>query len=180
MNRFPVNFATLITHIRRMLTCAIFVAAFLPLTAQTPVAQTATLPGHVIKSLANATLIPHTPRMDKEQITLTVVLNLSDSASASALRQDMEDPNSANFKRTISQSEFTARFGPTQDAWNTVLAYLEAERLQAIARLSQPAHNECDRHARSGSAGLPCSRLTIIGWATEPSMPLPAIRLFRR
>lgn len=125
MNRFPANFAPMISHIRRMLMSAIFFAAILPLTAQTPVAQTATLPGHVIKSLANATLIPHTPQMDKEQITLTVVLNLSDPASASALRQEMEDPNSANFHRTISQSEFTARFGPSQDAWDTVLAYLQ-------------------------------------------------------
>src|SRR5579863_4147239 len=125
MNCFPANLAPLISHTRRMLMSAIFVAAVLPLTAQTPVAQTATLPGHVIKSLANATLIPHTPQMDKQQITLTVVLNLSDPASASALEQDIEDPYSENFHRTISQSEFTARFGPSQDAWDAVLAYLQ-------------------------------------------------------
>lgn len=115
----------LIAHIRRMLMSAILVAAVLPLTAQTPVAQTATLPGHVVRSLADATRIPHTLQMDKEQITLTVVLNLSDSAGAGALEQDMADPDSASFRRTISQSEFTARFGPSQDAWNTVLAYLQ-------------------------------------------------------
>jgi kumamolisin len=125
MNCFPANLAPLISHIRRMLMSTIFVANVLPLTAQTSVAQTGTLPGHVIKSLANATLVPHTPQMDKEQITLTVVLNLSDPVSASALEQDMEDPYSENFHRTISQSEFTARFGPTQDAWDTVLAYLQ-------------------------------------------------------
>jgi hypothetical protein len=53
MTRFPETFAPLIAHIRRMLMSAILVAAALPLTAQTPVAQTATLPGDGVKSLAS-------------------------------------------------------------------------------------------------------------------------------
>jgi Pro-kumamolisin, activation domain/IPT/TIG domain len=93
--------------------------------AQTAGVPSVALPGHVIKSLANTTLIPHTTQMDEEPITLTVVLNLSDPAGASALEQEMVDSNSANFQKTISPTEFTARFGPTQEAWNTVLAHLQ-------------------------------------------------------
>ena len=43
--------------------------------AQTP--GHASLPGHVIRALANATRLPHTRQMDEEPITVTVVLNLS-------------------------------------------------------------------------------------------------------
>ena len=53
MTRSPETSAPLIAHIRHMLTSAILVAAVLPLTAQTPVAQTATLPDQAAKSPAN-------------------------------------------------------------------------------------------------------------------------------
>ena len=97
----------------------------IPLAAQTASAPNATLPGHVVTSLANAALIPHNSQMDEEPITLTVVLNLSDPGGAKSLELEREDPNSANFHKTISQPEFTSRFGPTQDAWDAVLSYLE-------------------------------------------------------
>jgi subtilase family serine protease len=129
MTRLPAQFATLKARVRNLLTLAFALATVLPLAAQAPAAQTATLPGHVVKSLANATLIPHTPQMDEEQIRLTVVLKLSDPVGAGALEQEMADPNSANFHRTISPSEFAARFGPTQEAWDTVRAYLQQNGL---------------------------------------------------
>lgn len=108
---------------------ASLVAAALPLTAQTPVAQTRTLPGHVIQALPNATLVPHTQTMDEEQIKLTVVLALSDPAGAAAFKEDFEDANSANYHRIIGASEYTSRFGPSQDSYDKVLAYLEQNGL---------------------------------------------------
>jgi hypothetical protein len=106
------------------------IALAMPMAAQTSTATAATLPGHVVRGLSNATLLPHRSQMDKEQITLTVVLNLSDQESARALEQQMADPNSGNFHKVMSQPEFTARFGPSQEAWNTVLAYLQENGFQ--------------------------------------------------
>lgn len=109
---------------------AINTASVLPVSAQAPGIRTfATLPGHVVKALSKATLVPHTADMDEESITLTVVLNLSDPEGASALVQDIANPYSPNFKRTIRPDEYTARFGPTQEAWDAVLTYLEQNGL---------------------------------------------------
>lgn len=120
--------AKLITALKYAPALALSIALAMPLAAQT--SATATLPGHVVRSLSNATLVPHSSQMDQEQITLTVVLNLSDQLGASTLEQEMADPNSENFHKVMSQPEFTARFGPSQDAWNTVLAYLQQNGFQ--------------------------------------------------
>jgi hypothetical protein len=109
----------------RILLCAIALAS--PLAAQTP--NNASLPGHVIKALANATRLPHTPQMDEEPITVTVALNLSDPEGAKSLVEEYSNPTSPNYQRTITVSEFTARFGPSQEAWDTVLAYLQQNGL---------------------------------------------------
>src|SRR5580698_3519566 len=53
----------------------LFSAAVSPLAAQPAIGQTVTIPGHVIPALANATRLPHTPQIDQDQITVTVVLN---------------------------------------------------------------------------------------------------------
>ena len=84
------------THISAL---ALLFASLAPLAAQSPNAGLVTLPGHVIRALPNATPVPHTPQMDAQPITVTVVLNLSDPAGAAALEQDVTNPNSAIFDR---------------------------------------------------------------------------------
>ena len=111
------------THISAL---ALLFASLAPLAAQSPNAGLVALPGHVIRALPNATPVPHTPQMDTQPITVTVVLNLSDPAGAAALEQDVSNPNSANFRETIGASQFTARFGPSQQAYDTVLNYLQS------------------------------------------------------
>src|ERR1039457_1735697 len=107
----------------RPLALLLLLAAGLPLAAQS--ARQVTLPHHVVKALSNATRLPRTPQMDQDPIAFTVVLNLSDEAGRDALAQDQDDPASPNYHTIISLSEFTARFGPTQQAYDSVLAYLE-------------------------------------------------------
>jgi kumamolisin len=67
--------------------------------------------------------------MDEEPITVGVVLNLSDPEGAKALEEEHSDPTSPDYHRTITVSEFTSRFGPSWEAWNTVRAYLEQNGL---------------------------------------------------
>jgi hypothetical protein len=107
-------------------------AAVMPLAAQTAGVQNATLPGHVVSALAQATHLPHAAESDTEPITITVVLNLSDQAGADALKQDFADPISPNFQQTMGQAEYTARFGPSQESWDAVRAYLEANGFQIL------------------------------------------------
>jgi subtilase family serine protease len=67
--------------------------------------------------------------MDQEPITVTVVLRLSDPQGAKALEEEVSTPTSLNYHKTITVSEFTSRFGPSQETWNAVLAYLEQNGL---------------------------------------------------
>jgi hypothetical protein len=60
---------------------ALSIALAMPIAAQTSTAATATLPGHVLAALSHASLKPHTPEMDEDQIKLTAVLWLSDPAA---------------------------------------------------------------------------------------------------
>lgn len=101
----------------------------LPLAAEQTDAARVALPGHVVQSLAKATRVPHAPQMDNEPITLTVVLALSDPAGAKALGDGIADPNSPEYRRTIRPEEFRARFGPSQEAYDTVLGYLKENGL---------------------------------------------------
>ena len=119
---------------------AAFAMSASPLGAQP--AGYASLPGHVIRALANATRLPHTGQMDEEPMKVTVVLNLSDPQGAKALEEEYSTPTSLNYRRTISASEFRSRFGPSQEAWNTVLAYLEQNGLTM-------SHGTIDQRAMS-------------------------------
>lgn len=125
MAPLPASLAPLKSRIRLMLTCASFVAAVLPLAAQMPVAQTAVLPGHVLGILPKATHLPRNPERGNDQVTIEIVLRVTDEGGFMSFSQELEDPNSPNFHKPIQPEEFTARFGPTQEAYDKVLDYLE-------------------------------------------------------
>jgi subtilase family serine protease len=88
-------------------------------------AQSVTLSGHVPPILSQATVLPRTPPMDQDPLTVCVMLNLSDRAAYEAFRRDFNDPNSPNYRKPISGSEFTGRFGPSPEAYAAVLDYFQ-------------------------------------------------------
>ena len=112
----------------------VFAAALGPLAAQSPFQQRVSLPGHVLPKLRDATLLPRTAAMLQEPFTFTILLNLSDRAGADAFHKEMSDPASAQYHKTIPREEFTARFGPTQQSYDSVLAYLENCGLTVVER----------------------------------------------
>jgi hypothetical protein len=125
MTPFSATLAPLVAHIRRMLMSAILVAAVLPLSAQTPVAQTATLPGHVLGILPKANHLARDPQRGNDEITIEVVLKPSDEQGLATFLKELEDSNSPNYHRPLEPSEVTARFGPTLEAYDKVLDYFE-------------------------------------------------------
>ena len=132
MNRIISSSAKVRSSIRCLLPPALCALISLSLLGQGTGTPTAVLPGHVVKYIENATLLPHTNEMDEEPIQLTIVLTLADPAGAKVLEQEMADPNSLNFGRTISVAEFASRFGPTQEAYDTVLGYLEQNGFRLV------------------------------------------------
>jgi len=130
MTRFSATFAPVIANIRPLAVLALFVAATFPVFAQAPTAPNATLPGHVLGILPKATHLTRNAEQDNDIVTAEVVLKLSDESGFKAFSADLEDPNSPDYHRPIQPDEFTARFGPSQDAYDQVREYLEQSGLR--------------------------------------------------
>lgn len=90
--------------------------------AQSPPAR---VPGHVLGALPHATKQGKAPNAAGQPLTLTVVLNREDQAGFDAFVNDVHNPGSANFQHFASQADLTSRFGPSQPAYDAVLAHLQ-------------------------------------------------------
>ena len=90
-----------------------------------------TLPGHVPEAVARASLI-QAPTLqaksgDETPLALTVVLRRSDPAAFQAYLRDVYDPKSANFRKFLSPAQVAVRFGPSQQDYDAVRGYFEAQ-----------------------------------------------------
>src|SRR5580658_4546687 len=121
---------SLLKSIRLALVAAIVLS---PLAAQSTRSQNVTLPGHVLPALSKATRLPRTPLMDQDPLTFSVMLNLSDPAAYDAFRQDFNNPDSPNYRKTIAGGEFTSRFGPSPEAYSAVLNYFQQKGFTLVA-----------------------------------------------
>ena len=65
-----------------------------------------------------------------QTLSLDVVLALRDPTGLDSFLADIYNPASPNFHHFLSVAEFTAKFGPTQADYDTVLAYAKANGLQ--------------------------------------------------
>ena len=65
------------------------------------------------------------PLPRESTLTLTIVLNRDDPEGFGRFVREVQDPRSPNFRRFASQEELARRFGPTREAYDRVLAFLE-------------------------------------------------------
>ena len=56
-------------------------------------------------------------------------LRLRDQEELSAFLQDIYNPASPNFRHYLSVSQFTDRFGPSQEEYQAVLAFAKVHNL---------------------------------------------------
>ena len=56
-------------------------------------------------------------------MTLNIVLPVRDQAALENFLADLYDPASPSYRRYLTPAEFTARFGPTQSDYDTVVNY---------------------------------------------------------
>jgi subtilase family serine protease len=105
--------------------CFLLSAALLFAAAPCNAQEIVRLQGHVLDVLPYATHLARTPQSAQEPLTLTVMLNWSDPAGFDAFRQDFENPASATYRQRLSPDELKTRFGPSQEAYDTVLAWLQ-------------------------------------------------------
>ena len=114
---------------RFLLVLGLMLGVILPLHSEVPVVQAASdlvrLPGHVLPALTGATPVPATPGVDAEPLTLTLVLKREDQAGFDQYLRDVNDLSSPNYRRFLTQSELSDRFGPSREAYDGVLSYLQ-------------------------------------------------------
>jgi subtilase family serine protease len=62
-----------------------------------------------------------------------VVLPVRDRTGLQQFVQDVNDSASSSYHKFLTPEEFTARFGPTQDEWDTLLAFAKASGFQIVS-----------------------------------------------
>src|SRR5579884_2427766 len=100
--------------------------------AQTPPPQVQ-LPGHTLPVLPRAAQAATAATAGSQAITLTIVLNRSDESGFVRLLQQIETPGSAEYQHFVSQADLTARFGPSQAAYDRVLKFLQQQGFTLVA-----------------------------------------------
>jgi kumamolisin len=85
------------------------------------------LPGHVLPALArSAAIAPQSNAVADEPLTLTLVLKRDDQAGFAKYLRDVYDPTSSTHRKFLTQRELSDRFGPSRDAYDAVLSYLQS------------------------------------------------------
>ena len=65
-------------------------------------------------------------------LQLDLVLPLRDAAGLKAFLADVYNPKSSNYRQFLTPSEFTARFGPTADDYDTVLRFAKTYGFEVV------------------------------------------------
>lgn len=90
------------------------------------------LPGHVLPALTRATPVSPLSGAEAEPLTLTVILSRTDQAGFDRYLREVYDSTSPQFRHFLSQRDLSAQFGPTQEAYEDVLAYLRDHGLTLV------------------------------------------------
>ena len=70
-------------------------------------------------------------RLERERrMKLAIGLPLHNQAGLTALLQQLNDPASPNYRQWLTPEQFTERFGPTEEDYQTVVAFAKASGLK--------------------------------------------------
>jgi subtilase family serine protease len=88
---------------------------------------------HVREEVANgrAQLIGQLPAT--QTLRFDIVLPLRDRAGLEDFLQEVQDPESPSHHQFLTPQEFTARFGPTQEDWDALVAFAKASGFEIIS-----------------------------------------------
>jgi subtilase family serine protease len=112
------------------LVCA---AAFMLITVPGQAQPQSLLTRHVRDEVVNgrAQLIGRLP--ESQTLRFDIVLPLRDRAGLENFLQEVQDPSSPSHHQFLTPQEFTARFGPTQEDWDALVAFAKASGFEIIS-----------------------------------------------
>lgn len=148
------------------------------------------LPGHVLEALANATKVtgvstakalgPLTTASDAAELSLTLVLKRDDEEGFQSYLHDVYDPASPSFRQFMTQAQIAERFGPSQEAYDQVLAYLRTQNFEltegSVNRLTmtmRAARTDAERAFTVHLADYELRGRTFHANDSDPSLPEP-------
>jgi subtilase family serine protease len=95
-------------------------------------AQSPLLTRHVREEVASgqAPLVGHLPAT--QTLRFDIVLPLRDRAGLQTFLQEVQDPSSPSYHQFLTPQEFTARFGPSQEDWDALVAFAKASGFEVV------------------------------------------------
>jgi subtilase family serine protease len=157
---------------------AAFLLFTIPLQAQPQQLSTR----HVRPEVASgeAKLVGQLPPTDN--LRFDIVMPLRDRTGLQSFLRQQYDPASAFYHQFLTPQEFTARFGPSQEDWNTLLAFAKANGFEVVSgtrdardlRLSGTVANiEKAFHVNMGVYQDPNEDRKFFAVDREPTVDLP-------
>jgi kumamolisin len=110
---------------------SLLVSAAILLVTASCVAQSV-MTHHVRDVVRNGTAQANGRLPNNQVLQLDLVLPLRDPAGLKAFLADVYNPASPNFRQFLTPAQFTARFGPTQQDYDTVLRFASTYGLQVV------------------------------------------------
>jgi kumamolisin len=88
------------------------------------VAEAQSVLTHHVRDAVRTGEAPSVGRLPEDQtLTLDIVLPLGDSDGLTRFLSDVYNPASTNYRQFLTPAQFTARFGPSQEAYDAVVAF---------------------------------------------------------
>ena len=114
------------------LAALVCVAAFMLITIPGQAQPQSLLTRHVRDEVANgrAQFVGQLPAT--QTLRFDIVLPLRDRAGLQNFVQEVQDPTSSSYRQFLTPQEFTARFGPSQENWDALVAFAKASGFEVI------------------------------------------------
>jgi len=87
---------------------------------------------HVRQEVARGQAQFRRPLPAMQSLRLDIVLPLRDQAGLDKFLQDLNDPASPSYRQFLTVSEFTARFGPSEDDYDALARYVTSYGLDVV------------------------------------------------
>jgi subtilase family serine protease len=117
-----------------------------------------------------------------QSIHFDLVLALRDRAGLQTFVQQVNDPTSPSYHQFLTPQEFTARFGPSQEDWDSLVAFAKASGFQIaggsrdamdLRLIGTVASIEKAFHVTLGTYQHPTENRTFYAPDREPTVDLP-------
>jgi kumamolisin len=117
-----------------------------------------------------------------QSMHVDIVLPLRDRAGSESFLQAVNDPASAFYHQFLTPQEFTARFGPSQEDWDALVAFAKANGFQVhsgsrdamdLRLIGTVASIERAFHVTMGVYQHPTEKRTFYAVDREPTVNLP-------